>query len=199
MKLYFYRHLPTTNNLNDVFIGRLDLECDEAFIINNKNKISESIRNNGFTKIYCSPLKRAIQSVELFFPGKSYTIDERLTERDLGDWSNVPKNQVRHKYPLAFYDNGRLNFNFTPPNGEKYSDLLSRVSSFLMDIYDSHEQEEDVIVVTHNGVITAVKCLVNGDSNTEAYSFQPFLKEYSLELNDYKMNRVLEIIKKYDL
>lgn len=183
MRIYFYRHLPTINNLNSTFIGRLDLKCDSVFIDEHRTEINNTMGKHSFKQIFCSPLQRTKQSADLFFPGATVIIDRRLIERDLGEWKNVPKQEVRSKFPDAFFPNGNLNFNFTPPGGEQFADVLKRVSSFLLDLNDNYDIDDEIAVVTHNGIITAVKCLINGTTSTEQIEFQPFLKEYIIELS----------------
>ena len=48
---------------------------------------------------------------------------------------------------------------------------------------DNYDIDDEIAVVTHNGIITAVKCLINGTTSTEQIEFQPFLKEYIIELS----------------
>ena len=182
MKVIFYRHLPTKNNLNNVFIGRLDIECDAEFIQKNRTLIDETMRKYSFAHYYSSPLKRARQSAEIFFPNKVHVFDRRLIERDLGDWKNVPKCIIKEKHPTAFFPNGILDFSFTPPHGEPFEAVLRRVASFLLDLNDNHDEGDNIAVITHNGIITAVKCLLAQTTSTERIEFQPFLQEFVLEM-----------------
>lgn len=184
MRVVLFRHLPTVNNLNSVFLGRMDLQCDRHFIEMHNSEIDDIKKSYVFNRIFCSPLIRAVQTSNLYFPNNPYIIDRRLIERDLGDWRNIPKQVVRQQYPNAFFQNGHLNFNFTPPNGESFSDVLIRVSSFLLDVYDNHCENDDIGIVTHNGIITAVKCIINKTTSTENINFQPFLSYFVLDIND---------------
>lgn len=176
--------MPTNNNLKNVFIGRLDLDCNPNYINEHFNEINKTIRSRHYRQIFSSPLKRARQSTSVFFPNMPYIVDRRLIERDLGDWKNKPKSDVRCAYPDAFFKGGNLNFNYTPPGGEKFEDVLKRVSSFILDVYDNYGSDDEIAIVTHNGIITAVKCLINGTTSTENIEFQPFLKEYVVEISD---------------
>lgn len=182
MKIIMFRHLPTANNLNDTFIGRLDLDCDGDYIDKHLSEIRSKMNSQIFAQLFCSPLKRAQQSSAIYFPDSTYIIDRRLIERDLGEWKNVPKQVVRKQFPLAFFPNGNLDFNYTPPNGESFDCVLKRVSSFLLDVIDNFYKEDVIGVVTHNGIVTAVRCLLNNTSSTENIEFQPFLTEYVIEI-----------------
>ena len=180
MRIIFIRHLPTANNLSDVFLGRLDLDCDTNYIKDiNFNDIQCSIGK--VSAVYCSPLKRAIQSANLVFPNQDKIVDNRLIERDLGDWSNVSKEKLRKECPNGFYQNGKLKFSYTPNGGEPFEQLIIRVANFLLDVMKNHSSET-VAVVTHNGVITTVKCILKKDfCDTEAVSFQPYIEPFAVD------------------
>lgn len=182
MNIILFRHLPTCNNLNNTFIGRLDLDCDKSYIDEHESEIRTIMDTQILTHLYCSPLKRARQSAVIFFPDFPYTIDRRLIERDLGEWKDVSKQLVRTKYPSAFFSSGNLDFNYTPPNGEPFKCVLKRVSAFILDLFDNHKSNDTVGIITHNGIITAVKCLQSSCSSTENIEFQPFLSSYEIDI-----------------
>lgn len=193
MILVFFRHMPTRNNLSNTFIGRLDLECDKSYIAEHTNEIEGIKREFSISKLYCSPLKRAIQSIELYFPNKDYIVDSRLIERDLGDWSNESKDLLRKKYPNAFFEDGRLDFNYTPNGGESFQLVINRVLKFIIEMYDTYYENEIIGVVTHNGVITAVKCILSNCFSTQNIGFQPYMKPYVVELNKKTMQKIYNI------
>lgn len=190
MKIIMFRHLPTTNNLNNTFIGRMDLDCDADYIDEHLSEIRAKMTSQNFAQLFCSPLKRAQQSAAIYFPSSTYIVDRRLIERDLGDWKNVSKQVVRERFPLAFFSSGNLDFNYTPPNGEPFDCVLRRVSSFFLDVMDNFHKEDVIGVVTHNGIITATKCLLNNTSSTENIEFQPFLTEYEIEITPEFVERL---------
>ncbi len=185
MKIVFLRHLPTLNNLNSLFIGRLDLECEKSYIKEHAEELKKiSTELYGTVDIYCSPLKRAKQTAALVFPKRNIILDERLIERDLGSWSDVPKSEIRAQYPAAFFSNGRLNFTYTPNGGEPFELLIKRVASFLLDVGYRYNDDDTVVAITHNGVITTVKCIMKKNFNDASdFSFQPYLEPYAIEFN----------------
>lgn len=188
MRLIIYRHLPTTNNLNNIFIGRTDIPCDDSFIENNKEKINSIVSELKFFKeLYSSPLLRAQQTANLFVPNAKTIIDKRLIERDLGDWSNISKKLIREKNPEAFSNNNKIKYNYTPANGESFFQVLKRVDDFIRNVYEKQEND-DVLIITHNGIINAIKCLKNKANITEKYMEQNFLVPYILEINENDLN-----------
>ena len=194
MELFFYRHLPTKHNIDGIFIGRNDLDCDRDYIIENTNAIK--IDDCEYNKIYCSPLKRTRQTADLLFPDRQYIIDRRIIERDLGSWVNRSKRAIKEECPYAFFSNGNLDFSFTPPAGESFGSVLLRVSAFILDLYDNSEDNDRIAVITHNGIITAVKCFVNNDFSTENVEFQQFVKKYEVCITPDLIDRLNKVFAK---
>jgi alpha-ribazole phosphatase len=98
-----------------------------------------------------SPARRCQQSfLQLFPDSQMQVIDERLWEQDFGDWEDTPYGELP--------DIGELSddalFQFTPPNGESFSDLYQRVSAVL-DEYSALAMERSVGIMAHAGVIRA--------------------------------------------
>lgn len=192
MKIIFLRHLPTSNNLNDIFIGHLDLECEKSYVESFDFSNIQSIMSN-IQIVYTSPLKRAHKTAQLVFPNKNIIIDNRLVERDLGDWSNRSKVELRKTFPDAFYDNGKLKFSFTPLNGEKFEDLIRRVASFIVEVYYYHK-DEAIAIMTHNGIITTVKCIEKKKfQETRDISFQPYLEPYIIQIDDKNIDYIRDL------
>ena len=182
--------MPTKNNLNNTFIGRLDLECDEHYIKEHKEEIKSISDGLLISELYCSPLKRARQTAELYFPQKTILVDQRLIERDLGKWSDKSKVQIRMEYPQAFFDNGSLDFCYTPEGAEPFNSLIERVRDFIVEMYQLYSAEEAIGVVTHNGVITAIKCMLAGSMSTQNIKFQQYLVPFTVKLDECTIRHI---------
>lgn len=146
-----------------------------------------SMRENEYIirakRIYTSPLLRARSTAEAIAEGqdKSIQIDDRLTERNLGDWQGMPKALVRQKYPSAFM-NGKMNFFYTPQNGEPYDIMVKRVADFLVEKY---WECNDLVLVTHNGVFRVMKSLLTGERlNNVFLEFEPYLVPQTFLIQD---------------
>lgn len=103
--------------------------------------------------VFSSPLTRCKKLAQTFrMPFKT---DDRLLELDFGDWENCRFNDV---------DDGLLkdwteNFvSVPPPNGETFNDLCRRVGHFWDELVVT-TQTDQILLVTHAGVIRAL--LVN--------------------------------------
>ena len=178
------RHAPTVYNKKEIFMGSEDIPVDHLEFETSKLR---SIRENEYIKctdrIYTSPLLRARSTAEAIAEGqnKSIQIDDRLTERYLGDWQGLPKGLVRKKYPSAFI-NGKMDFFYTPQKGERYEIMVTRVADFLV---EKCREGHDLVVVTHNGVFRVMKSLLTGEGLSDVFlEFEPYLVPQTFFIDD---------------
>lgn len=178
------RHAPTVYNKKEIFMGSEDIPVDHLELEMSKLR---SVRENEYIKrvdrIYVSPLLRARSTAEAIAEGqnKSIQIDDRLTERYLGDWQGIPKALVHKKYPSAFI-NGKMDFFYTPQNGEPYDVMVKRVADFLIEKYC---ECSDLVLVTHNGVFRVMKSLLTGERLSDVFlEFEPYLVPQTFFIDD---------------
>lgn len=159
LTITFIRHAPTLANNKGIYMGNQDIPCDYHELRKHKPNFFEIDKNS----LYCSPLIRAIKSAEFLFPNIPLIIDNRLIEKKLGDWEGQLKDSLKHKYPEAYLKSGYLNPLFIPPNGESFEEIKGRSISFLREIINinaNNNFEKRIFVVTHNGVIRTMRCII---------------------------------------
>lgn len=178
------RHAPTVYNKKEIFMGTEDIPVDHIELEASKFK---SVRENEYIRradcIYTSPLLRARSTAEAIAEGqnKSIQIDDRLTERYMGDWQGMPKTLVRKKHPNAFI-NEKMDFFYTPQNGEPYDIMVKRVADFLVEKYC---ECSDLALVTHNGVFRVMKSLLTGEGLSDVFlEFEPYLVPQTFFVED---------------
>lgn len=139
--LTLIRHLPTAGNKNRQYIGW----TDEAILPIQ----SESVQLSSAPKIvYCSDLRRAKESAQLYFPGTPYESDARLRESFFGDWEGKTYDMLKgNKRYRKWIDNPTVE---KPPNGESLRDVELRVVDFLTHL---SLEEDAYFIVTHGGPI----------------------------------------------
>jgi len=184
------RHAPTIYNKKEIFMGTEDIPVDHIELETSKFK---SVLENEYIKradrIYTSPLLRARSTAEAIAKGqnKSIQIDDRLTERYLGDWQGMPKALVRKKYPIAFI-NGKMDFFYTPQNGEPYDIMVKRVADFLV---EKCCECSDLALVTHNGVFRVMKSLLTGEGLSNVFlEFEPYLVPQTFFIDDVLFHKI---------
>lgn len=85
-KIVFIRHAESEYNRDGIGAGRADCNLTEKGIEAAK-ELGKSLNNN-FDVIYCSPLKRTKQTLNVIFPEAKPIYDERITEISIGEWEN---------------------------------------------------------------------------------------------------------------
>jgi broad specificity phosphatase PhoE len=173
-KLYFIRHGETHLNAARRLQGRNDIplnalgrrqaaQCGEL--------LGKLFAANGVTPQHfaftSSPLSRARETMDILrvalgLPQKDYATDPRLAEMSFGSWEGLTYKEVRDQDRSILAKRDRDKWNFQPPGGESYAQLLVRVREW----YDS--ASGDAVVTAHGGVARAFLVLHGVKSPTEA-------------------------------
>ena len=148
-RLYFMRHAKTEINKEGVWSGRTDCSItEEGRELTRKNF---SYTDNHFDQFYCSPLKRTKQTLDVIIPGQNCVVDERIIERNSGDWEGMPYDVIDEE-TTELYIQGKVQ----PPHGETYSEVKQRVISFVNDMFKKYSTEE-ILIVTHATIVRMVR------------------------------------------
>ena len=135
--LTLIRHAKTEFNNKRLFQGQLDISLSESGI----NETIEKSKNfpQNFDVCFCSPLKRTKQTAEILVPYLNLNFDDRIKERNMGDWQGTIITDERLE---------QLQNKAVPPNGEKETDIDKRVAEFL-EMVNENYKDKNVLVVTH--------------------------------------------------
>lgn len=168
--IYFVRHGSTDWNDHINENGQRDpkLQGRADIPLNNKGvsqamAIAENLKNIKFDRVMCSPLTRTRQTCEIINNGK-YPIeyDERLIERDFGEFEGLSRTQ----------------FDFKAFCNEYYSPTLTRAETIqavkdrVFNLLDELKQKpnENVLIVSHGGVGCIVLSYFRGVPENGDYS-----------------------------
>ncbi|HEV7847837.1 MAG TPA: histidine phosphatase family protein [Mycetocola sp.] len=127
------------------------------------------------TAIWSSPYQRAREtlSVALGVSGleRSFLVDERLRDRELGILDTLTSHGVDERYPEEAARRRWLGkFYYRPPGGEAWTDVALRVRSFLRDV-DADDASGPVLVAAHDAVVLVFLYLCLGWSEQELLAF----------------------------
>lgn len=106
----------------------------------------------------CSPLIRARQTAEMLC-GRAVACEPRLIEADWGDWEGRSLDELRTSGGDTMAANERRGLDFQPPGGESPRAVQGRVEPLLRELA---KRGQDVVAVTHKGVIRAIYALASG-------------------------------------
>lgn len=155
MYLAVVRHGETIRNI----VGLVQGDTESMLSEKGKEQARETkqkLDNQTFDVVFSSPLSRAYQTAEIITEGKiPIIIDERLNERDYGDFEG----HTREEFDYIDYWN--FDLNLKENNGESVQHLCMRIDDFLKEIKEKYKDKR-VLVVTHSGVARAIYYLLNG-------------------------------------
>jgi broad specificity phosphatase PhoE len=164
MKLILMRHGETDWNKAQRIQGSSDIR------LNNNGKAQADKAANilaeqypDIKRIYASPLLRTRETAEII-AGKlnaEYSFHDGLREITLGEWEGLTWNEVEEKYPEGFREWMNNRRYCKASKGESYNEVLIRFIAELQYIIEMHSENDTALVVTHGGVIMALKCLIH--------------------------------------
>jgi alpha-ribazole phosphatase/probable phosphoglycerate mutase len=122
--------------------------------------LGKLVSDKYFDIVFCSDLKRAVDSAELGF-GNKYRIiqDKRLRECDYGDFTRKPSKEFKNKM-IDYIDRPF-------PNGESYKDVEKRIADFL-DFLKKNYNGKHIAIVAHQAPQLALDVLLKGKTWTQA-------------------------------
>ena len=127
--IYIIRHGQTELNNAHVLQGRSDNPLNETGI-RQAQETAQWLQDQGiqFSRVFSSPLIRAVQTARIIVPGSVPTMDSRLLEMDYGPYEGM---DLHHPSPevLVFFRD--FAHNPAPEGMEQLSAVISRVGDFL--------------------------------------------------------------------
>ena len=187
--IYLIRHGETAANKEGIFRGRNDDPLSENGITQAEN-VAEYFKKIAVEQVFSSPLVRAMQTAEMIFPHHRVQAVEQINGLDFGDWTGVPKAEIRQNDP----ENWRL-WTTTPeklafPGGEAFEDLYSRVGAFLARL--PQISFETAAVVSHRSVLKAILARAVGIEHNYYWRFH--LDNASISRLMYDPNRGYTVV-----
>ena len=153
----YFVHGTTTDNEEGRATGWLPGELSEKGIQQAK-ELGKLVADITFDAVFCSDLKRAVDSAELGF-GDKYKIiqDERLRECNYGDLNGGEdfKERLKEYIEKPF------------PNGESYKDAERRISDFLAFLKTNYGGQH-IAIVAHQAPQLALDVLLKGKTWEQA-------------------------------
>ena len=158
VNITYFVHGSTIDNENHLSSGWKDVELSELGIQQSKELV-EQINNIHFDAVFCSDLKRAVDSAKLTF-GDKVIVDKRLRECNYGDFNGRASKIVE---PIQ-----KKSITKRFSNGESYKDVKLRVEDFLSEIKEKYDGKQ-VAVVSHKAPQLALEVIINNKTWMEAF------------------------------
>ncbi|MCI5801334.1 MAG: histidine phosphatase family protein [Oscillospiraceae bacterium] len=154
-KIHLIHHGAVDENLNGLYIGRLDPPLGAS----GRAKLVRLRKEYSYPevqKVYTGPLSRCRETAELLYPDRWTQTEEALNECDFGEFTG--KSIVELKEDPRFLQWMKGGFSVAPPGGESGEALLSRTVSGLDAIFRDMMRQKisSAAAVTHGGVIMSL-------------------------------------------
>ena len=140
--IYIIRHGQTELNNKQVLQGRSNYPLNEKGIAQAR-EAAERLREVAFSRVFSSPLIRAVQTAEIIAPGIPVTIDERLIEMDYGPYEGMDLNALAPEVITFFSD---FVHNPAPDGMEQLASVVARAGEFIEELSG---QDGNILVSTH--------------------------------------------------
>ncbi len=159
VRITYVVHGTTVDNERGLATGWAAGKLSEKGVVQSK-ELAASLAGERFDAVFCSDLKRAVDSAQLMFGGRHKILrDCRLREVDYGDWTRKPAWEFKER--MADFVDKQF------PGGESYRDVERRMSGFLAFLKDKYGGKR-VAIVAHQGPQLALDVLLRGKSWQEA-------------------------------
>ena len=97
---YLVRHGEIESNIKKVYAGWSDEPLTERGV-RQAEKAGELLKDKGIDALYCSPLRRAVQTAEIIggIIGKTPILEKNFKEMRLGLWEGLSEDEIESRYP----------------------------------------------------------------------------------------------------
>jgi broad specificity phosphatase PhoE len=173
VRLLLVRHGQSVWNESRRFQGATDITLSDLGR-GQAEALGRLLRGRRLSAVYASPLVRARETAEIALAGAGVTPVpvESLRELSLGDWEGCTVDEIRGRQGDPYAAWVRTPLDCPPPGGEPLEEVRRRVVDALETIARAHPDGEDVLVVTHGGVISVYACHLLGCSLNELWRFR---------------------------
>lgn len=161
IKITYFVHGTTTDNEKKISSGWFDIGLSELGV-EQSLELKNQIKDKKFDVVFCSDLKRAVDSAKLTFEEITPIIqDSRLRECNYGKYNAQASAIVE---PMQ-----EKNINQRFPEGESYEDVKTRIADFLEFLKHNYNGKV-VAIVGHKAPQLALDVLLKNKTWKQAFA-----------------------------
>lgn len=176
------RHAHTEYNAQRRYAGRREITLSEKGLQEARAAAAE-LAQARFNLVFTSPLKRALQTAEIFAAGRiPVQVCELCTERNFGILEGLTWDEVRKvKPPVLLIQVGYDLHTVNPQGAEPFEDVWQRAREFRQFLFRKHPGL-NLLVVSHGVFLQLFNGLLRGGNCIESLASFPG----NLELNRFR-------------
>lgn len=163
-KVILIRHGQTNYNRQKRYCGSSDISINKTGILE-AGAVSHKLNGLGVGKVFCSDLKRSLQTARIIFPDiKDVVMSGSLREINFGAWEGLTYRQILKKNPRIYRKWLDDPFCVDIPNGERMVDFVRRVREGFRTIVKNNASAT-LALVSHLGPMRVILNSLNRDSD----------------------------------
>ncbi len=161
IKITYFVHGTTTDNQKEISSGWFDVELSDLGVKQSID-LKDQIKDKKFDVVFCSNLKRAVDSAKLTFEGVVPIIqDKRLRECNYGEYNAKFSEIVEPMQEKCIIERF--------PNGESYEDVKNRIADFLQFLKQNYDGK-NIAIVAHKAPQLALDVLLKNKTWERAFA-----------------------------
>lgn len=155
-RLLLVRHGATTLSAEDRFAGATDIPLSDDGRAQ-AAALAERLRDDPINAIYCSPMRRTLETASIIAEPHQLTPISRpaLREIDHGHWEGLTRQDVESRFKDEYARWEEDPFSSAPSGGECGVDVMARALPIVRTIVEAHHGQQ-VVVVSHKATIRLV-------------------------------------------
>lgn len=175
MKITCLRHPALPEAWTGRFLGQMD---PRSVPFELKSSFTSRLASESYTKIFSSDLVRCSELAHFiqgnYLSNLKLTEDTRIREISFGLWEGKTYQEIseieewKDQYKLFIQEFPK----YAAPEAESNQEFHKRISDFLNELHKSSHKEDNVLIVTHAGVIRQFASIVLGIELGTTFSMQ---------------------------
>jgi broad specificity phosphatase PhoE len=155
-RLLLVRHGATTLSAEDRFAGATDIPLSDEGR-SQAAALAERLRDDPIDAIYCSPMRRTLETASIIADPHGLTPVSRpaLREIDHGHWEGLTRPEVESRFKDEYARWEEDPFSSAPAGGECGVDVMARALPVVRAIVEAHH-DQLVVVVSHKATIRLI-------------------------------------------
>ena len=164
MRLTLVRHAEVEEEYIGCYNGHIDIGLSPKGYEDAKN-LQKYFSASDFDSIFCSDLKRTRETIKQFIHSDSIIYSKELREKSWGEHEGMSFEQIVSQSNLDYLDFEQW---VNALGGDTPQEFISRVKKFFFDFLPQVDAE-NILIVTHSGVIKALIYLLHDVSLEKAF------------------------------
>lgn len=181
MKITLIRHTEVDEAYHGCYNGHIDISLSQTGH-EQANELAKHFNSHSFDAVFCSDLIRAKDTLKPFFEAKNALYTDKLREKSWGKHEGLSFDEIIAQNEIVYEDFLQW---INALDGEPYELYIQRVEEFFFKFLPSLNKD-NVLVVTHAGVIRVLMSIVKRLTLEDAFSISFPYSAYAVYESDAK-------------